>query len=142
MAASTHARLDTTTRRGKHVQARLKKELVVWLATVGRDLRPHAVPVWFWWGGDSFLVYSVPGQKVLDIEGNRNVALHMNAGDEGEDVVRIDGSAELVPKHAPAYKVPEYVRKYARLIKEYGWTPKSFSEKYHVAISIRPTRYH
>ena len=142
MAALTHARLDTTSRRGKHVRARLKKELVIWLATVGRDGKPHAVPVWFQWDGDMFLVYSLPGQKVLDVKGNPSVVLHLNAGDEGEDVVRIDGVAKVDPKHAPAYKVPPYVRKYRRLIKEYKWTPKSFSEQYHVVISIRPTRYH
>jgi nitroimidazol reductase NimA-like FMN-containing flavoprotein (pyridoxamine 5'-phosphate oxidase superfamily) len=38
----------------RHVQSRLKKEHVIWLATVGRDDRPHAVPVWFWWDGESF----------------------------------------------------------------------------------------
>src|SRR5229473_2991742 len=46
---------------GKHALSRLKKELVIWLETTGRDRRPQAVPVWFLWDGKSFLIYAVPG---------------------------------------------------------------------------------
>jgi hypothetical protein len=38
--------------------------------------------------------------------------------------------------------VPAYVRKYSRLIKGYDWTPKGFSEQYHIAIRIQPTRFY
>jgi PPOX class probable F420-dependent enzyme len=114
----------------------------MWLATSRNDGRPRAVPVWFLWDGESFLVYSIPGQKVRDIEANPNVALHLNTDPDGDDVVRIDGTARLVPKQVPAYKVPAYVRKYSRLIKGYDWTPKTFSEQYHIAIRIQPTRFY
>ena len=126
----------------KHAQSRLKKDLVIWLATSGRDGSPHAVPVWFWWDGKTFLIYSVPGQKVRDIEANSNVVLHLNTDPEGEDVVRVDGKARIDPKQPPAYKVASYVRKYRDLIKGFDWTPKVFSEQYHVAIRVRPTRFH
>lgn len=115
---------------------------MIWLATAGSDGRPHAVPVWFLWDGDSFLIYSIPGQKVRDIKRNRNVALHFNTDPEGEEVIRIDGTAELTPRQAPAYKVPAYVRKYRSLMKGNGWTPKVFSDQYHVAIRVLPTRFH
>jgi PPOX class probable F420-dependent enzyme len=124
----------------KHALARLKKEKIIWLAT-SRNGRPHAVPVWFLWDGESFLVYSVPGQKVRDIEANPNVALHLNTDDSGDDVVRIEGTAGVAKSQVPAYKVPAYVRKYAAAIKGYEWTPKSFSEQYHVPIRIQPTRF-
>jgi PPOX class probable F420-dependent enzyme len=114
----------------KHAQSRLKKDLVMWLATCGRDGSPHAVPVWFWWDGKTFLIYSVPGQKVRDIEANPNVAIHLNTDPEGEDVVRVDGKARIDPKQPPAYKVASYVRKYRDLIKGFDWTPKVFSEQY------------
>jgi PPOX class probable F420-dependent enzyme len=126
----------------KHAQSRLKKDLVIWLATSSRDGRPHVVPVWFLWDGKTFLIYSVPGQKVRDIEANPYVALHLNTDPEGEDVIRVDGTAKIVPKQPPAYQVPSYIRKYRQLIKGYDWTPKVFSEQYHVAIRIRPTRFH
>ena len=126
----------------KHVQTRLKRELVIWLATVGPDRHPHVVPVWFWWNGKSFLIYAVPGQKVRDIEANPNVALHLNTDSVGDDVVRIDGAAKVDRKHPPAYKVPNYVRKYREQIQGFDWTPKVFSEQYNVPILIKPTHYH
>ena len=127
----------------KHVETRLKRELVIWIATVGRDGPPHVVPVWFCWeDGKSFLIYAVPGQKVRDIEANPNVALHLNTDPVGEDVVRIDGTANIDPKQPPAYKVPNYVRKYREQIKGFDWTPKVFSDQYHVAIRVKPTRFH
>ncbi|HEY0830048.1 MAG TPA: TIGR03667 family PPOX class F420-dependent oxidoreductase [Candidatus Dormibacteraeota bacterium] len=126
----------------KHVVTRLKRELVVWLATVGRDGRPHAVPVWFWWDGKSFLIYAVPGQKVRDIQANPNVALHLNTDPVGDDVVRVDGTAKIDSRQAPAYKVPGYVRKYHEQIKGFDWTPKVFSDQYRIAIRVKPTHFH
>ena len=126
----------------RKVQARLQKDLVIWLATVGADGHPRVVPVWFWWDGDSFLVYSLPGQKVNDIKGNPNVALHLNTDPEAGEVIRVDGEAKLQQRQPPAYKVPAYNRKYRALIKRYGWTPKGFSDQYHVAIRIKPIRFH
>ncbi len=126
----------------QHVLTRLKRELVIWLATVGRDGHPHVVPVWFWWDGKSFLIYAVPGQKVRDIEANPNTALHLNTDPVGNDVVRIDGTAKIDPKQPPAYKVTNYVRKYRDQIQGLDLTPKEFSEQYRLAIRVRPTRFH
>ena len=133
--------LDTTTARGKHVQRRLRSEVIIWLATVGADGRPHVVPVWYWWDGDTFLIYSVPGQKVRDIEANPDVAMHLNATDGGDDVVRIDGLAKRLPRQPLAYRVPSYMRKYSKLVRGYGWTNEWFSKTYHVAFRVRPTRF-
>ena len=141
MAARKRSLLDTSTAAGKSAERRLKKEIVIWLATSGAEGRPHAVPVWFLWDGDSFLVYSVPGQKVNDIEANPKVGMHLNTGPEGEDVVRIDGEAKRLRRHPLAYKVPGYIKKYAALLKSYGCTREGFSNQYHVALRIRPTRF-
>ena len=126
----------------KHVVTRIKRELVIWLATAGRDGRPHVVPVWFWWDGKSFLIYAIPGQKVRDIQSNPSVALHLNTDPVGEDVVRIDGTARIDTRQPPAYKVPAYVRKYREQIKGFDWTPKVFSDQYRFAIRVKPTRFH
>jgi PPOX class probable F420-dependent enzyme len=141
MAPRKRPPLDTTTPEGKRVERRLQKEIIIWLATSGAEGQPHAVPVWFWWDGDSFLIYSVPGQKVKDIEANSKVALHLNTGPDGDDVVRIDGEAKRLRRHPPASKVPTYIRKYAALIKSYTWTPESFERQYHIALRVRPTRF-
>jgi PPOX class probable F420-dependent enzyme len=141
MASRKRQLLDTTTPTGKRVQRRLEKEVIIWLATVGVDGSPHAVPVWFWWDGESFLIYSVPGQKVTDIEANPKVALHLNTTSDGGDVVRAAGEAKRLLRQPPAYKVPAYIRKYAALIKRNGWNAEGFSREYHIALRVRPTRF-
>lgn len=128
--------MDATTR------SRLKKDLVAWLGTVGADGTPHATLVWFLWDGKTFLVYSVPGQKVRDISGNPRVELHLNSDPVGSEMVRVTGTARLDKRQPPAHRVPAYIRKYREEIKGFGWTPQVFAEQYHVAIRIRPTRFH
>ncbi len=86
MAPLTRKLLDTTTARGRHIQSRLKKEIVIWLATTNRNRRPLVVPVWFLFEGDTFLVYSLPGLKVRNIERSNLVELHLNATFDGSDV--------------------------------------------------------
>lgn len=141
MTAAKRAGLDTATARGKHVQRRLEKEIVIWLATTNPNGRPLVVPVWFLWDGASFLVFSVPGQKVSNIERNPQVEMHLNSTADGDDVVRIDGGAKVVKSQAPAHRVPAYIAKYRRLIKAYGMTPESFSADYRIPIRVRPTRF-
>jgi PPOX class probable F420-dependent enzyme len=141
MAASKVTLLDTTTMGGKIAQGRLKKEIVIWLATAGADGRPHAVPVWFLWDGKTFLIYSLPGQKVRDIEANPKVALHLNTTPDGGDVLRIEGEAKRLRSQPPAHRVPKYIRKYSALIKSYGWKPEGFARDYHVALRVRPSRF-
>jgi PPOX class probable F420-dependent enzyme len=141
MAAIKKSVLDTSTPDGRRVQKRLDKELIIWLATSGREGRPHAVPVWFLWDGKSFLIYSLPGQKVNDIEANPKVALHFNTTPDGGDVVRIDGDATRLRRFPLAFRVPSYIHKYARLIKSEDWEPEGFSRQYHIALRVRPTRF-
>ena len=73
---------------------------------------------------------------------NPNVALHLNSDPAGEDVVRVDGTAKIDPKHPPASKVVGYLRKYREQLRGIGMTPQEFSKQYHHAIRIRPTRFH
>ena len=121
------------------IKRHLDNDVVIWMATVGAG-RPHAVPVWFWWDGSSFLIYSIPGQKVRDVESNPNVQLHLNTDRGGDFVVRFEGEAEILRGHPLANKVPKYMAKYRERVRGYGWTPKVFAEQYHVAIRVRPTR--
>jgi PPOX class probable F420-dependent enzyme len=140
MAARKKPLLDTSTALGKVVQKRLEKELIIWLATCGPDGQPHTVPVWFLWDGKSFLIYSVPGQKVNDIAANSKVQLHLNTTPDGDDVVRFDGEATRLKRYPLADKIPTYIRKYARLIKGYAWKPEGFARQYHIALRVKPTR--
>jgi len=123
----------------KKVESRLKKEDVVWLVTVAKDGRPQAVPVWFIWADDSFLIYAQDGNKVDHIKANPNVALHLN--EVNDDIVRADGRATL-SKDPPAHKVPAYVRKYGSMIKGFGWTNEEFSRRYPKRIVAKSPRFH
>ncbi len=122
-------------------ELRLERELIIWLTTVGADRHPHAVPVWFWWDGKSFLIYSLPGRKVRDIKANPNVELHLNTDRSGDKVVMVDGQARIMTDEPPANRVSKYLAKYRERIRGYGWTPKGFADQYHVAIRVKPTRF-
>ncbi len=122
-------------------ESRLKKDLVAWLCTVG-DSRPHATLVWFWWDGESVRVYSVPGVKTRDIEGNPNVELHLNSDADGSEMVRIDGTAVIAGRKQPADIELGYMRKYRASLKALGYTWDQFATEYFVQIRIRPVRVH
>jgi PPOX class probable F420-dependent enzyme len=126
----------------RQIGARLKKELVIWFVTSGMDARPQAVPVWFLFEGDSFLIYSQPGIKERHVRENPHVELHLNTDATGDIVVRVSGTARISRTDPPAYKVPAYVRKYRNQIKGFGWTPEVFAEKYPYAIRVRRLQVH
>jgi len=142
MATPTRSLLDTTSPRGRRIAARLKKEIVIWLATTNPDGRAVAVPVWFLFDGRTFLVYSVPGQKIRNIRRSALVSMHLNSTPDGGDIVRIEGKAQVLKRQPPAFKVPSYMRKYAGRIKSYGWTGETFSAEYRIPIRVRATRFH
>jgi PPOX class probable F420-dependent enzyme len=123
----------------KHVEARLKKEPVIWLVTADKEARPQAVPVWFTWDRGSFLIYAQDGIKVDHIRANPHVELHLNEVDD--DIVRASGTAAIT-KGAPANKNAMYLRKYRSGIKSIGMTPESFAARYHNVISVRKVKFH
>ncbi len=124
----------------KRAQRHLENDVVIWFTSVGPDRRPHTRLVWFLWDEGSFLIYSVPGQKVKDVEANPNVVLHFNSDREGSFEMRFEGVAEIDGDEAPANRNEKYLAKYRDLIKDLGMTSKGFAEQYHVAVRVRPTR--
>jgi PPOX class probable F420-dependent enzyme len=80
--------LDTTTEAGGRAERRLREEQIIWLTTVRSDGQPQSVPVWFFWDGEKFLVYSQPGrQKLRNIERNPRVDLNLNSN--AQDILRV-----------------------------------------------------
>ena len=126
----------------KHVQSRLKKEIVIWLVTTGRDRRPQAVPVWYLWDGRSFLIYAQPGIKVRHVKANPYVELHLNSDEVGDDVVRVSGYATIPKSQPPAHREPAYVRKYRDQIEGLGITAEGFAQHYPYPIRVRRLRFH
>ena len=134
--------LDTTTEAGSRADRRLREEGIIWLTTVRSDGQPQSVPVWFLWDGETFLTYSQPGrQKLKNIGRNPRVGLHLNSNARGGDVVRVEGTAEVVEDVPPANEVDEYVEKYRESIARIGFDPDSFARTYSVALRVTPTRW-
>jgi PPOX class probable F420-dependent enzyme len=126
----------------RRLQARLKKELVIWFVTAGKDRRPQAVPVWYLFDGDSFLVYSAPGIKERHVRENPRVALHLNTDELGEVIVRVSGEAKISPAELPAHKNRTYIRRYGDQIKGFGWTPEEFTRRYPHPIRVTNLKFH
>jgi PPOX class probable F420-dependent enzyme len=125
----------------RKTESKLKRELIVWLVTTGRDLKPQSVPVWFLWTDGSFLIYAQDGVKVRHIRENPNVELHLDTDEVGDVVVRASGKATL-SRTPPANTVPAYVRKYGAQIKGFGWTPEEFARRYPHVVRIKKPRFH
>ena len=131
--------IDWNEKFAKKVHRRLVKEKVAWLVTVGADLNPQPRPVWFLWDGDTILIYSQPkARKVTHIAAHPKVAFHLNTDEDGEHVAVLLGDAAMDPGAPPAHKVPAYLKKYRKGIRDLEKTPEAMASKYSAAIRIKP----
>jgi PPOX class probable F420-dependent enzyme len=134
--------LDTTTEAGSRADGRLREETMIWITTVRSGGQPQSVPVWFLWNGETFLIYSQPGrQKLKNIGRNARIGPHLNANDRGGDVVRAEGTAEVVQDVPPANEVGEYLEKNSESIARIGFDPDGFVRAYSVALRAKPDRW-
>lgn len=134
--------LDLTQARDAHVDARLRSEPIIWLSTVRPDGRPHLVPVWFLWDGATILIFSQPGvQKVRNLRHNRRVTLALNAADDGEDIVIVEGEARLLPAGTVDATLPLYAAKYEQLMARIKTDAATMAADYSQAIRITPIRF-
>jgi len=132
--------VDWNEKFARKASRRLAKERVGWFITVGADLTPQPRPVWFLWDGETILVYSQSkARKVAHIAGHPKVAFHLNTDAEGSHVMVIHGTAAADTAAPPADKMPAYLKKYRKGIRELEMKPEEFAKDYSVAIRIRPT---
>ena len=125
-----------------HVEQRLHSEPILWLSSVRPDGRPHLVPVWFLWDAGRILMFSKPdNQKVRNIRTNPNVTVALEALDEGEDIVVIEGTATLLEDSGLASTLPAFATKYAKLFKRIGSSPEQMATEYTQVIEIVPRRF-
>lgn len=133
--------LDLSNKEDAHVDQRLREDVVVWLATVRPDGRPHAVAVWFLWDGESILIFSKPNQqKLVNIQNNPNVLLILDNSNHGSDPITIEGRATLLADHDVNVTLAAYVKKYGSRIKGIGYTPEQMAAAYSQGIRVTPTR--
>ena len=134
--------LDVTTEWGRHAEQRFRSNVIAWLTTVGSDGRPYTVPVWFLWDGNTILIFSQPQkQKIRNLRKNAHITLALDETKQGEDVVIVEGTAELLDDPEISVMLPAYVEKYGALIQDMGWTPESMAADYTRAIRVTPTKF-
>lgn len=133
---------DQTKPNNAHVDQRLREEPMIWLTTVRADGRPHTVPVWFLWNGETFLITSQPGtQKIRNVQRNPHITLALDGTKQGGDVVIVEGEAELLSEPSRNVVGPAWDEKYASLIKAMGADPERLAEDYSQPIRIKPTKF-
>ena len=133
--------LDPNNAQDAKTDARLRENIITWFTTVRSDGRPHSFPVMFLWDGASVLIFSKPkSQKLVNLRHNANVVLALDDTKEGDDVVIVEGTAELVNDAGlTAATHPGYLAKYGALFQETNWTPERLAE-FSQAIRVTPTR--
>jgi PPOX class probable F420-dependent enzyme len=132
--------VDLTGAEHAHTLERLRDDVMIWLASVRPDGRPHIVPVWFLWENGTVLIFSKPDQKVRNLRHSPQVALALDDTQHGEDVVMLDGTAELVDDANITAALPAYAAKYRERIQRLFGTPERMAAIYSQAIRVTPTK--
>lgn len=128
-----------------HGEQRLRNDPVVWFITVRPDGRPHVVPVWFFWDGETILIFSQPNkQKIRNVRQNPHVMLALDGtGNVGDDVVVVEGTAELLSETSlslvSAY--PAIAEKYDVLLKQMNLDLQALAAEYSQPIRVTPSRF-
>ncbi len=123
------------------VEERLAASHLIWLTTVTAECLPQPSLVWFWWDGESFVIYSQPQMpKLANIARNPGVSLNLDAMARGEEEVTIITGTAYVDTALPSViENPDYREKYRDLIEnDLGMTVEQFSESYSVPIRVSP----
>lgn len=96
--------------RWRAIEARLGRELTIWMATVRGDGRPHLAPVWFVWLGETlYFVTPKNSQKFANLRGNQNLALALP--DTGS-VIIIEGEAHVADRATTETLAEYFYNKY------------------------------
>jgi PPOX class probable F420-dependent enzyme len=138
----TDFRLDPSNDVHARALAALQTEEIGWLGSTGRDGFPHAVPVWFLWHDDAVLTFSQPqAAKARNLRADPRALFHLEAGDDGERLAVLQGTAELSdePSSVWADRVGEaYVAKYQAGLDDLSLTMETMAAEYSLTILVRP----
>ena len=125
---------------GDRVRKRLKQEVVGWLTTVSKDGTPRPSPVWFWWDGDSMLIYSKDGtSRTRNLARDSSCSFNFDGNGTGGDIIILEGTA-VVSDDPPSTENAAYQTKYLNRIVNMRMTPESFAEGYPIPIRFYPRR--
>lgn len=133
--------MSDTTAPNDHVAERLRTDKIVWLGSVRPDGRPHIVPVWFLWDGETALIFTKPDQKVRNLRQNARVTLALDDTKIGGDVAMLEGTAVLLDEPTSAVASQTYIDKYAAEMTQMGMTMETMAAEYSQPIRVTPTRF-
>jgi PPOX class probable F420-dependent enzyme len=120
---------------------RLSTDTVLWFTTVSPASAPQPSAVWFWWDGETVLVFSGGSARIKNIAANPRVAVHFNTDVYGDDISILYGLAAVDPDTPPAKEVAGYRARYDLRVPLLDMDWDSFSSHYHVPVRIRLTGY-
>ena len=120
---------------------RLSTNTVVWLTTVSPKLQPQPSAVWFWWDGETVLVYSRETARLRNIRANPLVSLNFDSEQDGDDLSILYGAAAVDAEGLPAKDVAGYRARYDDRVPLLGMNWDTFSAGYHVPVRISLTGY-
>ncbi|HEV2529630.1 MAG TPA: pyridoxamine 5'-phosphate oxidase family protein [Thermomicrobiales bacterium] len=128
----------------QHALRRLQDDEIGWLGSVRPDGRPHTAPVWFFWHDGRILIFSEERtQKIRNLRHAGNVTLNLDSADEGEDIVIVEGTAEISDRPAMDW-MPEmgeaYRAKYTNGLAIIGKTLEAMLATYTQVIIITPVK--
>jgi PPOX class probable F420-dependent enzyme len=123
------------------VADRLEKEQVIWLTTTKTDGTPLPNPVWFYWTGTQFLVFTESKSvKWKNMAGNPKVSLNLNSDPDGADVAIFQAEAGLNGPPPSKGEVESYAMKYREGMLSVGLTTETLTADYSL-VRITPTKY-
>jgi PPOX class probable F420-dependent enzyme len=133
--------IDTSTDFGARVARRLESDTVAWLTTVGPDGTPQPSPIWFYWDGETILIYSRPNTpKLRHIAARPQVSFNFDGDGHGGDIIVITGEASVDKSAPPAHQHREYAAKYTRGFRALNLTAEGFAQAYSVPIRLVPDK--
>lgn len=125
---------------GDRVRRRLDEDIVGWLTTVNPDGTPRPSPIWFWWDGETILIYSKDGtSRTRNLPRNAACSFNFDGNGTGGDIVVLEGTA-VISDDPASTEMPEYQQKYREEIPRIGMNPGTFAMAYPVPIRFTPQR--
>lgn len=133
--------MDTHSLAAERISRFLETEPCIWLSTVRADGRPHLVPTWFVWDGQTIVIVSKPGAvKVRNLQAHPRAMLALGDADDDFDVGLLEATAEVYSEPTPVGLPEGFAAKYGARIAALGLTPAQFARTYSQVIRLTPVK--
>jgi PPOX class probable F420-dependent enzyme len=133
--------MDTHDLAANRVRGFLETEPVIWLSSICADGRPHLIPAWFVWDGETIVMVSKPGAiKVRNLRADPRAMLALGDAEDDFDVGLIEARADLPSEPTPLDLPAGFFAKYEARIAALELTPAQFARTYSQVIRLVPVK--